>query len=65
MKLLSGEKDHTVPRAIASASYKLQRRNAGITEFEEVPGRGHSLVIDSGWEQVADISLAFIDKHLQ
>jgi hypothetical protein len=64
MKFLSGEKDHTVPWAIANASYKLQRRNEGVTEIEQIPGRGHSLVIDSGWEQVADSALAFIDKHL-
>jgi non-heme chloroperoxidase len=63
MKFISGEKDHTVPWSIARASYKLQKHNEALTEIEEIPGRGHSLVIDSGWEQVADVALAFIDKH--
>jgi non-heme chloroperoxidase len=65
MKFISGEKDHTVPWAIANASYKRQKRNESVTEIEEIHGRGHSLVIDSGWEQVADVALAFIDKHKQ
>src|SRR3981189_3976671 len=30
--IISGEKDHTVPWAIANASYKRQRRNQGVTE---------------------------------
>jgi non-heme chloroperoxidase len=63
MKLLSGEKDHTVPWAIANASFKKQQRNSSFTAIEEMPGRGHSLVIDHGWEQVADVALSFIDSH--
>src|SRR6201747_1609684 len=45
--IVSGEKDHTVPWAIAKASYKKQKRNQGTTEIVEVPGRGHALTIDS------------------
>ncbi|MCW2522197.1 MAG: alpha/beta hydrolase, partial [Frankiales bacterium] len=63
MKLLSGELDHTVPWAIANASFKKQQRNPSFTAIEEIPGRGHSLVIDHGWEQVAAIALSFIDSH--
>jgi non-heme chloroperoxidase len=60
--IVSGEKDHTVPRAIADASYKKQQRNPGTTEFVEIPGRGHALTIDSGWREVADTALAFIKR---
>jgi pimeloyl-ACP methyl ester carboxylesterase len=62
--IISGEKDNTVPWAIANASYKKQARNPGITEIVELPGRGHSLTIDSGWREVADTALAFIRKNL-
>jgi non-heme chloroperoxidase len=62
MKLISGQKDNTVPWAIANASFKKQKRNQSITEIEEVPNRGHSLVIDSGWRDVAQIALDFITK---
>jgi pimeloyl-ACP methyl ester carboxylesterase len=60
--IVSGEKDHTVPRAIAEASYKKQRRNPGTTEFVEIPGRGHALTIDNGWREVADTALAFVER---
>jgi pimeloyl-ACP methyl ester carboxylesterase len=61
--IISGEKDNTVPGAVTNASYKRQRRNPGITEIREIPGRGHSLTIDSGWREVADIALAFVKQH--
>jgi non-heme chloroperoxidase len=60
--IVSGEKDHTVPWAIANASFKKQRRNAGITEIVEIPNRGHALTIDSGWREVADTALAFVQR---
>jgi len=63
MKLISGQRDNTAPWAIANASYKKQRRNPNPTEIEEIPGRGHSLVFDSGWEDVAQVALAFIESH--
>ena len=52
--IIDGEKDHTVPWAIANAAYKKQRRNPGVTEIVKVPNRGHALTIDSGWREVAD-----------
>lgn len=60
--LVSGEEDHTVPPAIVKASYKKQARNEGVTEIASVPGRGHALTIDSGWREVADVSLAFVKR---
>jgi pimeloyl-ACP methyl ester carboxylesterase len=62
MLIIVGEKDHTVPPAIAKASYKKQARNEGVTEYEEIPGRGHALTIDSGWQAVAEKALAFVRR---
>ena len=62
--IISGEKDHTVPRAISHAAYKRQEHNPGVTEFAEIPGRGHSLTIDSGWSDVAQTSLDFIRRFV-
>jgi pimeloyl-ACP methyl ester carboxylesterase len=64
MLIVSGEKDHTVPRAISDAAYKRQQRNPGVTEFVEIPGRGHALTIDSGWREVADTSLSFVKRFV-
>jgi len=62
--IISGEKDHTVPWAIANASYKRQKRNEGVTEIVEIPNRGHALTIDSGWREVADKALAFVHRFV-
>ncbi len=63
--IISGEYDHTVPWAIAHASYKQQEKNPGVTEIHEIPGRGHSLTIDHGWHDVAETALTFIAQQLK
>jgi len=60
--IIDGEKDHTVPWAIANAAYKKQKRNTGVTEIVKIPNRGHSLTIDHGWREVADKALEFIKR---
>ena len=60
--IISGEQDHTVPPAIAKASYKKQGRNKGVTEIKSMQGRGHSLTIDHGWRDVADTALKFVQR---
>jgi non-heme chloroperoxidase len=60
--IISGERDHTVPWAIANASFKRQKNNAGVTEIVEIPGRGHALTVDSGWREVADTALNFVKR---
>jgi pimeloyl-ACP methyl ester carboxylesterase len=62
--IIDGENDHTVPWAIANASYKKQKRNEGVTEIKKIANRGHALTIDDGWEEVAQTSLDFINKNL-
>jgi non-heme chloroperoxidase len=64
--LIGGEKDHTVPPAVVNASYRIQQKNnVGITEEIIIPGRGHSLTIDSGWREVADEALAFVQRFIE
>ena len=62
--IISGEKDNTVPWAIANASYNKQKRNEGMTEIVEMKNRGHALTIDSGWREVADTALAFVKRFV-
>src|SRR4029450_915618 len=61
--IIEGEKDHTVPWAIANAAYKRQRRNPSVTEIVKIANRGHALTIDHGWREVAETALAFIERH--
>jgi pimeloyl-ACP methyl ester carboxylesterase len=62
--IVSGEKDNTVPFAISNAAYEKQQRNPGVTEFVEMPARGHALTIDSKWRGVADTALAFVQRFI-
>jgi non-heme chloroperoxidase len=61
--IISGANDHTVPPAIAKASYKRQKRNKGVTEFVTIANRGHALTIDNGWREVADTALACVKRY--
>jgi len=63
--IISGELDHTVPWAVANASYKREKRNPGVTEIVEIKGRGQSLTIDNGWREVAGTALAFVERFVQ
>jgi len=62
MLIISGEKDRTIPWALANAAFKRQQRNDEVTEIVEMPGRGHALTIDSGWREVADTALQFVQR---
>jgi non-heme chloroperoxidase len=54
-----------VPRAISHAAFEQQKNdNLGVTEFHEFPGRGHSLVIDHGWKDVAERTLEFVQRFV-
>jgi pimeloyl-ACP methyl ester carboxylesterase len=62
--IIGGEKDHTVHWAIANASYKRQSHNPAVTEIKQMPNRGHSLTIDSGWREVAETALEFVKRFV-
>jgi non-heme chloroperoxidase len=63
MLLVAGGRDHTAPPAVSRAAYHRQQRNPGVTEFVELADRGHSLVFDSGWRDVAETALAFLTSQ--
>jgi non-heme chloroperoxidase len=59
----AGGKDHTVPKAISTATRKLYHKSPAITDFVEFPDRGHSLTIDSGWQEIAQYSLDWLSQR--
>ncbi|HMG81950.1 MAG TPA: alpha/beta hydrolase [Ferruginibacter sp.] len=60
--ITGGEKDHIAPPVLGKASVK-KYSPAVITEFKLFEGRGHSLVVDHGWKEVAEYSLAWLNKN--
>lgn len=63
--IIAGEKDHTVPASVSEAAYKRQQKNPGVTQYREMLGRGHSLAMDHGWQEVAEVALAFVKDYAQ
>ena len=61
MLLTSGSEDHTVPKAVTLEVLKMYQGGPdSITEYHEFPGRGHSLTIDAGWRDIADVALDWL-----
>jgi pimeloyl-ACP methyl ester carboxylesterase len=56
-----GSKDHIAPPILGKASVKKYNSSA-ITEFKLFEGRGHSLIVDHGWKEVAQYSLEWLKK---
>ncbi len=60
--LISGTEDHTVPQKVTEAVFKLYADNPSHTDYHRLDGRGHSLTMDSGWRDVADVALNWIAR---
>ncbi len=61
--ITGGGKDHQVPEVVTRLAYQLYANSRAITDYHVFPDRGHSLVIDSGWRDVADYTLTWLRRH--
>ena len=61
--LIMGGKDHTVPEAITKSTLKQYRDSLAVTDLLEFDDRGHSLVVDRGWTDVATACLEWLEKQ--
>jgi pimeloyl-ACP methyl ester carboxylesterase len=61
--IVAGGKDHTVPEVVARAAYKLYAGSGAITDYQVFPDRGHSLVLDHGWREIADFTLSWLARR--
>jgi non-heme chloroperoxidase len=62
--LISGGKDNTIPRSNVQASFHTQHRNKNVTEIVQMPDRGHALIIDGRWREVAEAAMAFVKRFV-
>jgi pimeloyl-ACP methyl ester carboxylesterase len=58
--IIAGSADRMLPAPSAYWAYKIQRRNAGVTQLSIFDNRGHSLFTDHGWREIADTTLMFL-----
>ncbi len=60
---IAGEKDALMPASLNRRNFRSYKNSGSITEFKEFPGRDHySIIGGKGWEEVADIALAFVRR---
>ena len=52
-----------MPWTIVHAEYERQKRNPNPTEIVAMENRGHSLVIDHGWKEVAQVAIEFVQEY--
>ncbi len=60
--ITAGEKDNQAPPVLGKASMK-KYNSSVISDFKLFKGRGHSLVIDNGWKEIAEYSHAWLKKN--
>lgn len=60
--ITGGQKDHIAPPILGKASLRKYPKSVH-TEFKLFEGRGHSLIVDHGWREVAEFSLAWLKKQ--
>ncbi len=60
--ITGGEKDHIAPPILGKASLK-KYNSTVITDFKLFDNRGHSLIVDHGWKEVAEYSLGWLNKN--
>ncbi|MFF2371182.1 alpha/beta hydrolase [Agromyces sp. NPDC058110] len=59
--LTSGSEDHTVPLLVTTAVAKLYADSPSVTDLHVFEGRGHSLTIDAGWRDIADVCVDWLE----
>jgi pimeloyl-ACP methyl ester carboxylesterase len=62
--LIAGGRDTTVPATVTRSTRKLYQETPAMTDYHEFPDRGHSLVIDGGWREVADAALRWLEHSV-
>ncbi|WP_188062733.1 alpha/beta hydrolase [Sphingobium sp. KCTC 72723] len=63
MLLIGGGKDLIADAAMTRAIFTRQKRAPALTEYQEFPGRSHWTLLDSGWEDVADLAIDWAERH--
>ncbi|PJJ61370.1 alpha/beta hydrolase [Compostimonas suwonensis] len=61
--IIGGGQDHTVPEVTSRAAFALYAKAPTVNEYRVFDDRGHSLVIDHGWREVADAALDFLARN--
>lgn len=60
---VAGAEDHIIPVSVNRKNAAAYAASAGVTTLREFDGRGHFLIRQSGWEEVADSIVKWIEEN--
>jgi pimeloyl-ACP methyl ester carboxylesterase len=63
--LVAGEADRIVPPSMVRAAFQKQRQSAAVTALRTFPGRSHFLILERGWEEVADFVRRWATENVE
>jgi non-heme chloroperoxidase len=61
--VIGGGRDHIVAESVSRQAAELYVRSSAITDYHVFGDRGHSLIIDSRWREVADVTMDWVNAH--
>ncbi|MBO0678901.1 alpha/beta hydrolase [Mycolicibacterium sp. S2-37] len=61
--IIGGGRDHIVAEVVARQAADLHARSHAVTDYHVFADRGHSLIIDSRWREVADFTVGWVNAH--
>jgi pimeloyl-ACP methyl ester carboxylesterase len=61
--LIAAGRDHIIPVSVSKAAVKRHRKSKATTELKVYADRGHEIVGEPGWQEVADHALDWAEKN--
>lgn len=61
--LIGGEEDQIVPAHLTEKNFKAYTDPGSVTQFRSFPGRSHFICNEPGWDEVANVAMAFVEVH--
>jgi alpha-beta hydrolase superfamily lysophospholipase len=60
--LIAGSADHIIPASLNQSNYAKYQSSPSVADFKEFAGRTHFIVGQTGWEEVADYVLGWLNE---
>ena len=61
--LVAGDRDHVMPASVVYENFNRYRRSSAPTDFKVFRGSPHLITVLDGWEDVADHTLSWTERH--
>jgi len=61
--LIAGSADNLIPASLNRSNHAKYQRPDSINDFKEFPDRTHFIVGQTGWQEVADYTISWLQEH--